>query len=61
METLIYGVMALVAVWGYFFPTIVAHGKKKRNTMAIFVLNLTLGWTVIGWFAALIWASMVDA
>ena len=61
METLIYGVTALVAVWGYFFPTVMAHGRNKRNTMAIFVLNLALGWTVIGWFAALIWASTKEA
>jgi len=38
----------------YFLPSIIAH--EKRSFGGIFVLNLLLGWTVIGWFVALIWA-----
>jgi len=38
----------------YFLPSIIGH--QKRSFGAIFVLNLLLGWTVIGWIAALIWA-----
>lgn len=34
---------------------------KKRNAGAIFVLNLLLGWTVIGWIVALVWALTVDS
>jgi hypothetical protein len=40
----------------YFIPSIVAH--NKRNFGAIFVLNLFLGWTGIGWLGALIWAMV---
>src|ERR1700744_3249534 len=36
----------------YLIPTIFAC--KKRNVAAIAVLNLYLGWTVIGWLAALV-------
>lgn len=42
----------------YFLPSIV--GRAKRNFPAIFMLNLFLGWTVIGWIVALIWASTAD-
>lgn len=38
----------------YFLPSIV--GRQKRNFGAIFALNLLLGWTVIGWVVALVWA-----
>jgi len=38
----------------YFLPTLVAH--NKRCFLGVFLLNFFLGWTVIGWFAALIWA-----
>ena len=38
----------------YFTPALL--GRKKRNALAIFCLNLLTGWTVIGWVAALIWA-----
>ena len=51
--------IAALLIGGYFLPTIL--GRKKANSGAIFVLNLLLGWTVIGWVAALVWALTVDA
>jgi hypothetical protein len=44
----------------YFLPSIVALARNKRDTLAIFLLNLFLGVTVIGWFVALIWAAKHD-
>jgi Superinfection immunity protein len=38
----------------YFLPSIIGH--DKRSFAGIFVLNLLLGWTLIGWIVALIWA-----
>lgn len=38
----------------YFLPTIIA--RDKLDVMGIFLVNLFFGWTVIGWFVALIWA-----
>jgi hypothetical protein len=48
-----------VVIFVYLLPTII-FGRKKRNVAAIAVLNLYLGWTVIGWFGALVWASLRD-
>jgi hypothetical protein len=45
-----------IAVAGYFLPVIVAGANKHHNQTAIAVLNLFLGWTLIGWVAALAWA-----
>lgn len=39
----------------YFFPTILSASMRKKNTPAIGALNLLLGWTFIGWVAALVW------
>lgn len=51
------GVIALVfLVFLYISPTIVAEKRKHRNSSAILVLNLLLGWTILGWVIALIWA-----
>ena len=44
----------------YFLPTIVAAARSKRDVLAIFLLNLFLGWSVIGWIVALIWALKHD-
>jgi hypothetical protein len=45
----------------YFLPTILAFARNKRDTGAILLLNLFLGWTMIGWVVALVWAVKTDA
>ncbi len=47
-------ILIALLVLVYFLPAIVASGKK--NSGAIFVLNLLLGWTFVGWVIALVWA-----
>jgi len=42
----------------YFLPSII--GRDKRDAAGIFLLNLLLGWTVIGWIIALIWAVSAE-
>jgi hypothetical protein len=42
----------------YFIPSIVASNRNHKNVAAIVVLNLFLGWTVLGWVLALVWAVM---
>lgn len=44
----------------YFVPAIVAFVRNHRNRGAIFVLNLLLGWTVLGWVGALVWACTAN-
>lgn len=41
----------------YFIPVLVARQRGHRNEGAIMVLNFFLGWTLIGWVIALIWAN----
>lgn len=40
----------------YFLPIIIAWLRGHHNKAPIFLLNLFLGWTGIGWLAALIWS-----
>jgi hypothetical protein len=51
-------VVLLVCLFLYFIPAIA--GAKKNNVGAIFALNLFLGWTLIGWVVALVWACTKD-
>ncbi|MEC2076674.1 superinfection immunity protein [Metabacillus fastidiosus] len=52
--------MIAIAVLAYFIPFIIALLKKKNNTVAIFFLNLLVGWTFLGWVAAFIWSLTKD-
>lgn len=40
----------------YLMPASIACARSHHNAAAIFVLNLLLGWTFIGWALALVWA-----
>lgn len=41
----------------YFLPTIIASYRHHKNQAPIAILNTFFGWSVIGWFIALIWSS----
>ena len=47
------GITALVLG---FLPTLIALLRGHHDTFAIFLTNLLLGWTGIGWIVALIWS-----
>ena len=54
--------LAIALILGiYFLPDWIAQSRGHPNRGSIFVLNLFLGWTFLGWVAALIWAnSFID-
>ena len=50
----------LVSLGMYFLPAIIAMVRKKTNLPAILLVNLLLGWSVIGWIVALVWAVSTE-
>ncbi|WP_413460095.1 superinfection immunity protein [Herbaspirillum huttiense] len=40
----------------YFLPSYEAWLNRHPKIYAVFTLNLLLGWTLIGWVAAIVWA-----
>lgn len=50
MEGFIYAVMIMAL---YFAPTLMARSGRRAS---VFVLNLFLGWTLVGWVVALFMA-----
>lgn len=49
-------VMLLIIAAIYLLPAIIASSRNHINTGAIWILNIVLGWSGIGWIAALIWS-----
>ena len=52
------GLLGVVLVVGiYLLPGIVANRRNHHQENAIVILNLFLGWTILGWVIALVWAA----
>jgi len=49
------GILAL-----YFLPYAIAKIRKIKNSTSVFWLNLFLGWTAIGFFVLLFYASLTS-
>jgi hypothetical protein len=50
-------ILLVVLIFGfYFLPTLIAFLRQHKNKLAIFLLNLLLGWTVLGWVVSLVWS-----
>lgn len=41
----------------YLLPAFIAYQRWHTNRHAILVINVFLGWSVIGWLGALIWSA----
>jgi hypothetical protein len=51
------GFLFVLLMFGfYMMPTLFAGLAKKRNVAGIAVLNLLLGWTMVAWVGAMVWA-----
>ena len=53
--------LLLILLVPYFLPTLIAVVRKKKNATAIAITNFFLGWTLIGWIVALVWALTADS
>ena len=41
----------------YFLPAVLAASKSHPRGLELFLVNLLLGWTLVGWLACLVWAA----
>lgn len=58
MNIQVVAVVIAVLTAGYMLPWAIAVCKGSPNVTAIFWVNLLLGWTLLGWVAALIWSLL---
>lgn len=56
MVKIVEGAVLLGAVMLYLAPAMIADAREREYAFALTMVNILLGWTVIGWFAALVWA-----
>jgi len=51
-------VFFVIAVVFSLIPFFIAQSRQAIHRVPIFWLSLIMGWTVVGWIAAFIWASV---
>ncbi|MDR2455098.1 MAG: superinfection immunity protein [Deltaproteobacteria bacterium] len=49
---LFFGAMALL----YVLPSIIALARRHQRAAPIILLDIALGWTLLGWLWALLWS-----
>ena len=50
-------IFALAALFIYFIPTVIAFRNRHPKRLAIFLVNLLLGVTILGYVGAMLWAT----
>jgi uncharacterized membrane protein YqaE (UPF0057 family) len=53
-------VFLFLLVLSYMLPALVATTRGVRRPAGLILLNLLLGWTILGWVGALIWAVQAE-
>jgi len=53
-------VAILIALVIFFLPTVIAFVKNRKYRWVVLFVNVVAGFTLIGWFGALIWSIAED-
>lgn len=49
-------ILLVISIVLYLLPAIIASIRAHKNSTAIWVLTVILGWTGLGWVVALVWS-----
>ena len=53
-------ILIIVGILIYFIPMFIANSRHVKNMDGIVLVTLFLGWTVLGWLIAVVWASSAE-
>ncbi|HKI97863.1 MAG TPA: superinfection immunity protein [bacterium] len=55
--SVIAGILVLLLLpVAYAVPALIAYARGHDERRAIAIVNVTLGWTIVGWLITLVWA-----
>jgi len=54
------GIIIGIGVFCFFTPYYIAGSRNHPNKYPILAINFFLGWSLIGWVIALVWALTVN-
>ena len=56
LQVFAWAILFFVGLVIYFAPSGIALRRWHQHGLLVFILNLLLGWTIVGWLAALLWS-----
>ena len=60
LDNTIFVIELMLVVILYMLPTLVAYARDIPQRQIITILNIVLGWTLIGWVIAFLWAMRAE-
>jgi hypothetical protein len=51
-------IMLMLILILYLLPTLIAFGREHPRRGEIAVVNIVVGWTLIGWIIVFLWAAL---
>jgi len=60
VEVIVKCVLTSFILFLYFLPSFIAYINEHNEGPVIFILNIPLGFTIIGWVVLLLWAVSDD-
>ena len=59
-SALIWCIIGIAVLIIHFLPSYIAYSRDHKSKGLILILNLLMGWTVIGWVILMVWATKKD-
>jgi len=51
-------ILLMLVLFLYLLPTLIAYGREHLHRQDIAVINILIGWTLIGWIIVFLWAAL---
>jgi hypothetical protein len=51
-------ILLMLTLLIYMLPTLIAFSREHPHRTELAVVNIFLGWTLIGWIAVFLWAAL---
>ncbi len=59
-DNTVFVILLLLVVAIYMLPTLIAYARDIPQRPTITVVNIVLGWTLIGWTIVFLWALLAE-
>jgi len=59
-DNTVFVIILLLCLIIYMLPTLIAYARDIPSRQTVTVVNIILGWTLIGWLICFLWATLAE-